>query len=194
MNRQNKIWLCGFFLAGIISLHLWGDTAWAAENTGNWRSTYDLVLKWINFLILVFVVVKFGKAPLMNFLKGQKEKWVREIKELEDNKANMDADISQSLTIIEESDMRFAELKERIAQQGEQKKQEIIETARQHSQIMFDNAQRRIESHIMEARNAFKAQMVDAAIALAMERLSQEITAADNQKFLDQYMVSIQAE
>jgi F-type H+-transporting ATPase subunit b len=190
MKRIDKTSLCTSFLLAIVMLHFCGYDVWAAEESGNWRSTYDLVLKWINFLILVYVMVRFGKTPLLNFLKGQKEKWTQEIKTLEDSKEDAAAKVRQIQRHIEESDSRFAELRDRIIQQGEKKKQEIIESAKRESQMLFNNAQRRIDSHIMEVKGAFKAEMVDAAIGLAMERLPQEITAADNEKLLKDYLDS----
>jgi len=188
MKRINKTSLWASLLLGIVMLHFWGYDVWAAEGSGHWRSTYDLVLKWINFLILVYIIVRFGKTPLLNFLKGQKEKWAQEIKDLEDNKEDAAAKVFQIQKQIKESDIRFAELRDRIIQQGEKKKQEIIESAKKESQVLFKNAQRRIDSYFMDIKGAFKAEMVDAAIGLAMERLPQEITDADNEKFLKDYM------
>jgi F-type H+-transporting ATPase subunit b len=183
MKRIDKTSLWASFLLGIVMLHFWGYDVWAAEGSGHWRPTYDLVLKWINFLIFVYLIVRFGKTPLLNFLKGQKEKWAQEIKNLEDNKEDAAAKVIQIQKQIEESDVRFAELRDRIIQQGEKKKQEIIESAKRESQVLFNNAQRRIDSHITEIKGAFKAEMVDAAIGLAMERLPREITHEDNDKF-----------
>jgi F-type H+-transporting ATPase subunit b len=190
MKRIDKTSLWGSFLLGIVMLHFLGYDVWAAESSGHWRSTYDLVLKWINFLILAYLIVRFGKTPLLNFLKGQKDKWTQEIRELENNKNDAAAKVIQIQKHIEESDIRFAELKERIIQQGEKKKQEIIESAKRESRVLLNNAQRRIDSHIMEIKGAFKAEMVDAAIGLAMERLPQEITDEDNEKFLADYLNS----
>jgi F-type H+-transporting ATPase subunit b len=188
MKRIDKKWLCVSFLAGLIILYVCGSNVWAAEDSGGWRTTYDLVLKWINFFILAFVVFKYGRTPLMNFLKGQKEKWAQEIKDLEMNKEDAVAKIRQTEKLIEESDVRLAELKDRIVQQGEKRKQEIIDLAEHHSRIMFEDARHRVEAHIAESKNAFRAEMVDAAIDLAIQRLPHEITKDDNQRFLDEYL------
>ena len=192
MKRLDKImWLCFYFLVGIISFHLCGQEVLAAENAGGWRSTYDIVLKWINFIILVFVIVKFGKTPLMNFLKAQKEKLVREIKHLEDKKQGISANIEETLKTIDESEVRFAELKERIVYQGEKKKEAIIQTAQKQSKIMLEDAKRRIDTYFIQAKNKFRAELIDRAIDLAMEKLPKEITAEDNEKLTSEYLTLV---
>jgi len=192
MKRLDKImWLCFYFLVGIISFHLCGQEVWAAETAGSWRSTYDIVLKWINFIILVFIIVKFGKTPLMNFLKGQKENLAREIKQIENEKAELKGKIKETSKILDESEVRFAELKDRIVLHGEKKKEAIIQTAQNQSKTMLEDAKRRIDTHFIQAKNKFRAEMIDSAFDLAMERFPKEITAEDNEKLTMEYLTLV---
>jgi F-type H+-transporting ATPase subunit b len=183
-------WLCAGLTVLMLSLHLLGCEAFAAKKTSNWRPTYDLIMRWINFGIIVFVVNKYAKGPLINFLRGRKEKVAKEIKTLEDKRDDTVAQIKETRKAVDESEIRFADLKERIVQQGEKKKEETIESARQQSRIMLDDAHRRVQSYILEARSKVKAELVDFAIDFAMQRLPQEITAADNEKFITEFMAS----
>ena len=59
---------------------------------------------------------------------------------------------------------------------------------------MLEDAKRRIDSLILQAKNTFRAELIDAAIELSMERLPQQITEKDNEKFVDQYLVGALAE
>lgn len=192
MRCVNKIILISCCItAGLLSLHFLGHDAFAAEKTSNWRPTYDLILRWINFGIIVFLAVKYGKTPIMNFLRGQKEKLAREIKHLEDKKQRISANIEETLKTIDESEVRFAELKERIVRQGEKKKEDIIQTAQNQSKTMLEDAKRRIDTHFIQAKNKFRAEMIDKAIDLAMERLPKEITTEDNEKFTIEYLTLV---
>ena len=189
MKCVNKIVLifC-YIIIGILGLHFLGHEAFAAEKASSWRPIYDLILRWINFGIIVFLVIKYAKNPIMNFLRGQKEKLAQEIKRLEDKKQGITANIDETLKTIDESEVRFAELKERIVQQGEKKKEVIIQTAQKQSQMMLEDAKRRIETHFIQAKNKFKAEMIDRAIDLAMEKLPKEITAEDDEKLTVEYL------
>jgi F-type H+-transporting ATPase subunit b len=192
MRCVNKIVLITCcFLSGLLTLHVFGHDAFAAEKASTWRPTYDLIFRWINFGIIVFLVVKYGKTPIMNFLRGQKEKLAREIKRLEDKKQGISANIEETLKTIDESEVRFAELKERIVRQGEKKKEVIIQTAQNQSKTMLEDAKRRIDAHFIQAKNKFRAEMIDRAIDLAMERLTKEITTEDNEKLTIEYLTLV---
>jgi F-type H+-transporting ATPase subunit b len=195
MKKLKKVAGLCFFVTGVVlALHVLGCEALAGEDSGNWRPIYDLVMRWINFGILAFVLIKFGREPLKGFLKGRKEELAVEIKKVEDEKEKIENQIKEALKTIEESDIRFAELKARIIEQGEKGKQKIIEKAQTQSRIMMEGAKQKIDSQIKQAQSMLRAEIVDSAIALAIERLPEMITDEDNLKFVDMYLKSTSTE
>ena len=195
MKRVNKkIGLFYFIMAEIMSLHFLGFEALASESSGGWRPIYDEVLLWFNFGIIVFVFIKYGKTPLMNFLHGRKEKIAREIERIEEKKKQAADKITEINKVVDESEARFAKIKDRIVEQGERKKAEIIQTAQEHSKLMIMDAKRRIESHFEQAKNEFRAELIDNAVDLALERFPKEMTPEDNEKFTREFLTSTAAE
>jgi F-type H+-transporting ATPase subunit b len=191
MKHMDKIDGIFFYLiAMVLSLHFLGHDALAAEKSSSWRPTYDIILRWINFGIIVFVIVKYGKTPIMNFLRGQKDKLAQEINRLENEKEDVKAKIKETLKAVDESEVRFAKLKDRIIQQGEKKKTEIIESAQNQSKMMLEDAKRRIDTHFLQAKNEFRAELIDRAMDMAMERLPKEMTPEDNDKFTRLFLES----
>ena len=130
----------------------------------------------------------------MNFLRGQKDKVAQEIDRLESEKEEVKAKIKETLKTVEESEIRFAELKNRIIQEGEKRKAEIIESAQSHSKIMLEDTKRRIDTHFKEAKNAFRSELIDKAIDMAMERLPKVIMPEDDDKFTSLFLESTLAE
>jgi F-type H+-transporting ATPase subunit b len=181
-------------MAVALTLHLLGHDAFAAEKSGGWRPIYDLILRYINFGIIVFVFIKYAKDPLMNFLRGQKEKLAKEIERLEDEKQDAASKVKEMIKTIDESEERFEELKERIVRQGENKKAEIIQAAQAQSESMIVDAKRRIESHFLQAKNDLRAELIDQSIDLALERFPKEMTPEDNEKFTREFLTSTAAE
>jgi len=195
MKYTNKIGGKFFYLIAIVlSLHFLGHDALAAEKSSGWRPMYDLILRWINFGIIVFLIVKYGKTPIMNFLRGQKDKLAQEIDRLENEKEDAKAKIKETLKTVDESDVRFSELKDRIIRQGEKKKTEIIESAQNQSKLMLEDGKRRINTYFLQAKNEFRAELIDRAMDMAMERLPEEITPQDNDKFIHLFLESTSAE
>lgn len=183
MKKVNKKIGLFYFIVGTMSLHFLGFEAMASEGSGGWRPIYDEILLWFNFGIIVFVFIKYGKTPFMNFLRSRKEKISQEIEQIEEKKKQATDKIIELNKMIDESEVRFAQIKDRIVAQGERKKEEIIKSAQEQSKLMLKDAKRRIDAHFQQAKNEFKAELVDKAMDMAMERLPKEITPEDNDKF-----------
>jgi len=187
-DNRNLVWFCFFVFAIAMSLHFLGTDALSAENNGGWRSKYDLIMKWVNFGILAFLLVKFAGGPIKEFLQGRKEEVAIEINKIEKEKEKASERIKEAIQTLEESDVRFEKLKGRILEQGEREKQKIIENAQDQSRIMLEGAKRKIENRIHQAKKTIRSEMVDAAIELALERIPNEITDQDNQRFIEVFL------
>ena len=186
-----KILLAGScFLTCLIMLHLSAFEVLAADNSGGWRPLFDLAMRWINFLILAFVLIKFSRAPIKKFLAGKKQDIADEIGGLETEKEEVLRQINESKKQFENSRERLSLLKKRIVTQGEKTKQKIIDEAEQESKMMLKSAKQKVDSRIVEARLLLKSELVDSAITLATKLLPEKITEEDNQKFIDNFMSS----
>jgi len=180
--------ICCFILAVVIGILLLGTEASAADNSGDWRPVFDLVMRWLNFGIIVFILVKYARTPIKDFLLSRREEVAREIEMVEEKKEEANKKIQDAARMLDESEVRFARVKERIIQEGETKKQKLIEDAQQESKILLESTMKKIESQLLGAKRAFKSELVDTAISLAMKRLPDEITTEDNQNFTNQFL------
>ncbi len=180
----------GLMVALLISIHLLGTEASAADNSGNWRPVFDLVMRWLNFGIIVFIIVKYARTPIKDFLLSRREEIAREIEIVELKKKEAEEKIQAANKLLNESEIRFAKIKERIIQEGEKNKQRIIEDAQQESKILIETTKKRLENQLVDAKLAFQSELVDMAVSIAAKRLPSEITLEDNQKFTSQFIAS----
>jgi F-type H+-transporting ATPase subunit b len=186
-NKQIALfWYC--LSAVLIALLLSGPTALAAEGAENWRSTFDLVMRWVNFTIIALLLVKFTKTPIKNFLSDRKEQIEKKIKAYEQQKEVVEEKIIESQKMLADSMIRFENIKKTIIEDGERRKQQIIEDAQQESRMLLEATKHKIEHQIREARNTIRSELIEAAIALAEKRLPAEITADDEQKLTDLFL------
>ena len=174
----------------LMAFFLYGPDALAAESSENWRSTFDLAMRWVNFAIFAGLLVKFIKTPLKNFLSDRKGQIERKIKAYEEQKEAVEEKIIENQKMLADSMLRFETIRKTIIEGGEKRKQQIIEDARRESKILLEATQHKIEHQLREARNAIRAELVESAIALAEKRLSAEITAADLKKQTDLFIAS----
>jgi len=185
---KNAAIACVFLTTSLMMFHLSATEALAADGAQDWRPVFDLVMRWVNFLILAFLLIKFSRLPIKSFLAGKKEEVARIIEELESDKKQMLLKIDESRRQIDNSKERLSRLKKTIIAQGEKNKIKIIADAERESKILLESAKQKIESRISDARRAIKIEMIDEAIALAMQQLPEKITDQDNQKFIEVYI------
>lgn len=178
-------------VAAALLLALGAVNAWAADAAGGWRPTYDLIMRWVNFLILVFILVKYGRAPIKSFLAGQKDEITREISLLEEAKEAVMAKNREHAEAFKAAMERLEDLKVRVVQQGERYRTEMITDAQNESRLLIESARQKIDYKIYRARKRLRAELIDAAFDQATAQLPQEITSADNDNFLDQYFSHI---
>ena len=157
----------------------------AAQNGDSWRTTYDLVMRWVNFLILAAILIKFGRRPLMNYLNGRKEEIAYELRRIEEEKEAVLQKVEQMRRQIEDSEVRYEKIKERIIAQGRSRKQVIIEEAHRESTLLMEATKNHIDNRLRSAKRKIREEIIDLAIDNAMQKLPQEVTAEDNRKWVE---------
>jgi F-type H+-transporting ATPase subunit b len=193
MTRDAKFCWRTVGITVMAAVFLWTGTAdaLAADDGGGWRSVYDLIMRWVNFALLAFVIVKFARRPLKNFLDGKSKDIAVQIRGLEEEKEQLLQKVRDAQKDLETNAARLEEVKQRIVRMGERRKQEIIAEAQKESRIIMDSAQQKIEGQIIRARNTLRAEMVDAATEKAHKKLPGLVTADDNQKLLEQFLFQV---
>ncbi|MEE9497057.1 MAG: ATP synthase F0 subunit B [Desulfobacterales bacterium] len=194
MRPDKQMVLFGSYLIAVFTgLLLCGSDALAAESVKNWRSTFDLVMRWLNFVIIAFVLVKFGRKPIKDFLSNRRQEIDHKIKKFKQQKQATEEKIEEATKMLKDSMDRFEKIKKRIVEGGEKKKHRIIENARQESRILLEGTKQKIKNQILEASNTIRSEIIESAIAKAEKRLPEEITAVDEQKLLGHFMESTAA-
>jgi len=160
----------------------------AEDGTGDWRPTYDLVLRWINFAVLVFLILRYARKPLVNFFKEKSEDVKNEIRVVEKEKEEILARVDEILKTRDQGQEKLEKLQARIIAQGKAKKERIIKGARKESKLMLESARRKVESQMKAAQADIRAEMIDHAIDMALKKLPDIIAEEDNQKLYDQYL------
>jgi len=180
--------LCNIF-ASFLFIHMMSSSAFASGPS--WRPIYDEVMLWINFFILVFVLVKYGKKPLTNFLQGRKDEVADEIHLLQKQKNAIEAKIKKTQSMIKDSSVRFDQIKSRIMEDGERAKQKIIEDAKAQSKNIIEVEKLKADNQITQAKDMFISELVDKASALALKKLPSEINDSDHNKLLNVFLSNI---
>jgi len=170
-------------------------SVWAgAEETAGpagWRPIYDNVMLVINFLILAFLIVKLARNPLKSFLKAKHDEVAHELERLETERESAEAEVADTKKRIAEGNTHILEIKERIVAEGEQTKRDIIKNARKESEFLIESAKWRIKNRFSEARQAFRAQLIESAMSIVARRLPAEIGSQDHDRQVNLFFDSL---
>ena len=186
LSAASRLAAVGLVLAA--ALHLTAGSCWAGDGESTWRAAYDEVMLWLNFGILAFLLVKYGRGPLIAFLKGEAQRTAEEIERTENRKRQMDEKVLEMTAAAENRRARLQALKERLIQEGERNRREIIESARRDSRTLLEQTRMGIDHQIDEARQQLKAELIDRAVEAALERLPGVITADDQKKLVETFI------
>lgn len=152
------------------------------------RQTWDLVMRWVNFIILAVVIVKYARAPLAQFFKEKRAETSQTIKQLEEKRAEAELKIRDGRIQLKSSQDKLALIKERILAEGQKRKEKIIEEARQESRLMLTAAQVKIENQIRDAAEKIKIELIDMAVQRAEAKLPQLLVRQDHNRLIEQWM------
>lgn len=176
-------------------LFLWMGIADAlgADAGSGWRPIYDVVMRWLNFGILVALFFKYGRKPLVSFLKGQARQIEKNIQSVEAEKEAIEVQVRELEEQQAASRERFKTIEERIISHGKLKMQSIIENAHKESRLLLESAQRRMAFEMIAARHKLRNEIVDQAVDLALQKLPRQMSAEDASTVLQSNIRDIQS-
>lgn len=178
---------------GVLIQAVLNDTVlWAAESQGSsWRDTYDPIMKWVNFAILLFVIVKYAGPPLVNFLRAQGRDIEREMTRIEKQKAEMLYHLKQVQKQLSQSDTRMTEIRQRIIDEGKRRKAAIIREAEEESRRLIESAGKKAEAHLLEAKRKLQEELIDLAADRALQTLPKVVRTEDRERMIASYLDQI---
>lgn len=166
--------------------------ALAAEGGSFSRADWDLIMRWVNFIILAALIIKYARKPLTDFLNNKKTDVAQLLQGYENQKKAAETKIIESQKTLAESEKRLKIVEERIISEGERRKKKIIETAQTESRVMLETAQLKIEGQLREAHGKLKAEIIDLATQKAMAKIPAVLTDDDHDRLVHQWMEAAQ--
>lgn len=155
-----------------------------------WRQTYDLVMMWVNFAILAFFIVKYGRAPLRRFLEDESRRTAEAIHKAEESKARMERELAQAEAAAAAGRERLTAVRARIIADGERRRTEAIEAARRESELLLTRARQAAAHEFAAAAARLRSELVEEAVQAALGRLPAEMRPEDHARLLERFIAS----
>lgn len=179
----------GYIVAIVITLLVSADPvlAAAAEEMPEWRKWWDLAWKIVNFLALAFVIVKFAKQPLKDFLKKQRETASEDLAQMEERKKEAQAEQERIAQMTAGLAKELQDFEAALGEAAAKEREELLASAQKESKLILERAEIWAEQALLKARQRLAAEMLDQAAEIASETIQKNITDQDREMLFDQF-------
>lgn len=164
----------------------------AADASGFTRESYDLLMRWVNFIVLVVLIVKYARRPVMDFLKDKRNEISSLIDKYEAEKKEAAEKIRESQIQLEASQDRLNLIKERIVAEGQRRKEQVIADAKEESRLLLESARLKIRGQIREAYHTLRAELIDEAAQKALLKLPGLMTREDHERLIQKWLLAVE--
>ncbi len=192
-NFKNKLFFLVFLVLSVTIFFINNSMLFASEEGAHGGGHGQWIWPFINFAILVVILVVFLKKPLQAFFNNRTEtieKTLKEAQEAKDIAEEALKDVEQKLKLKDE------EIKRIIAsakKSGREEREKLIEEGRVMSKKIMEQAEGNIAYELKKAKEEIKAEAVEIAMELAEKKLRDKLTAEQQQKLLEEAVSKLEA-
>ena len=166
----------------------WASAAGAEHHT---PPISDVIFPTLNFLIYVFILVKFALPLVRSFLQSRHEEVLSAITLASAKKQQAEALVRDYQTKLAGLDKETEAIQTEMRDEGEREKSKLLSEARALALKIKDDAQFLAEQEVKIARQKIREEMANHAEATARELVQSNLTAADQSRLVQDFIQDI---
>ena len=160
----------------------------AADELSLGRKLWDNSLLFVNFGILVFLFLKYGRKPLMDYLRGVGKDVESGLNKVETRLSHATSLRDAELDKLEGIQAHLDKIREDILELGRHEKEKHIEEGKIAAENMIQHAKNYAHNKIQEAKKVVADEMIDRAFSTVEKVLVKEFSPKDNENVIDQFL------
>ena len=172
----------------------------AAENPGEGHGegapevdAKKLIFQFVNFGVLLFILVKFGGGAMNKALKARHEQLKADLASAAELKAAAEVKLAEQEKRLSSLETEIADMRRTLALEAEGEKARLIAAAEERVGRIKTETAFLIEQQVRDASERLRRESAEAALKIAEEILRRSIGAADQQKLLDTFVGNVEA-
>jgi len=152
-----------------------------------------LGLQLLNFAVLLFVLVKFGGGAINKMLAARHHQLKGDLASAAELRAAAEAKLAVQEQRLARLENELASLRENIKADAEAEKQRLIAAADVRARRIAEETSFLVEQQIREAEVKLRRESAEVALGIAEDILRRVVGPADQQRFLDKFLVDTEA-
>ncbi len=178
------------FTAGLASAGLLLATApfvWAAGAEGG-SSPLDFVWKVVNFAVLVFILYRFGKAPISAALNNSAQQARQNLESAREAEKRADNELVDLRAKVAQLEQEAASMVVRAREEAEAERQRIVELGRTEVEQMAEHAKIALQRERRKAEMELRAWMAEESVKLAEEKMNAQLNGAKQEELMKSFV------
>ena len=186
VNAQRLFW--GLFFVALPEV-----CVASAGGDGGGRAVYDLVMRGVNFAILVGVLIYFARKPVINGIRNSIESVRKMLQDAEESRLNAEARMKETEERLNRVDKEVAELLESAQKEGEIERERVLAEASETVEKIRKEMVLATEQELNKSREILKEYAAEAAVVLAEEIIREKVSQDDHRRFIADYLDKLEA-
>lgn len=165
------------------------NIAYAAGGEAEGGNIYlGLLYKVINFSLLVFVLYKFGKAPVLNFLQNGAELAQRSLKDADIKAEEKQKELEEYKSRLTSMKKEIDEMVEEAKHEAQLEKERIIVEADKEAEKILELASFTIDQETKKAKAELRDWLAQETVELSSGIIQKKIKATNHQSLIRDYL------
>jgi F-type H+-transporting ATPase subunit b len=165
----------------------------AGGEGGGGKAVYDLVMRIVNFLILIFILVYFARKPIVNGIKSSIESVRTLLREAEESRQIAEARMKEAEDKLSRVDREMAELLESARKEGEVERERVLAETEAAVEKIRKEMALATEQELSKSKEILQKYAAEAAVELAEKIIRENVSAEDHRRFIADYLDKMEA-
>jgi F-type H+-transporting ATPase subunit b len=186
----------GGLIAGLLAP---GEAHAASADDGHYGSSLsaeklkDLLWRTLNFLVLVFILVKFLAKPVSSGLKGRQQRVKEELEELTIRRDEAEQSYKDFEVRLAGMEKEMEVVVQKAIAQAENEKERILAEAERAAEDIRRQAEAAVQGEFEDAKRQLRDEIAEQAAAMAEELIIRNLKPADQIAITEQYLERVGA-
>jgi|Deesub1362A_J573_1020465.scaffolds.fasta_scaffold03214_3 F-type H+-transporting ATPase subunit b len=160
------------------------------HHTTTWKDWFWPV---VNFLVLVAVLVYFGRRPIREYFKKRTELIEKSLREAEEARRFARKALEEVQERLRNTDQEVKEIIEGARKAGEREKEALIAEGERLRKKILEQARTNIEFELEKAKKEIKSEAALIAIELAEKQIKEKLGREEQEALIDEYIQRLSA-
>ena len=188
-NKRLRFLLVSVLVITVVGcLALTALGAEAEQGPSSFKKIWMLSWRLLNFLILVYLMVRLLKKPLSSFFQESARVIREQLQGTEQACQEAEQELQEMENRLEALDQEIQKLQGVIGEHGQRERDKIIANARQTAEQMLEKAKLEAAYSAQQAKNQLRFEVIDSAVKMAAESIQKAIKSGDQERLVKEYL------